>query len=130
MKTMKGMKVFSALLVAVILTAAGPLKASGAEAGRDAGITAIFNLDKGFVSLNLVDMKTRVAIKKAAVEARVTTPAGKKLKVPLVGMEMNGDYVYMNATALEMKQGGEYRFDIAVAAGRKKADFSFKSAPR
>ncbi|MBI5887066.1 MAG: hypothetical protein HZB85_10885 [Deltaproteobacteria bacterium] len=130
MKTMKGMKLFFALLAVVILTAAGPLKASGAEAGRAAGITAIFNLDKGFVILNLVDVKTRVAIKKARVEARVTTPDGKKLKVPLVGMEMNGDYVYMNATALDMKRSGEYRFDIAVAAGKKKADFSFKSAAR
>lgn len=130
MKTMKGMMVFFVLLAAVILTAAGPFKAFGAEAGTDADITAIFDLDKGFVSLNLVDVKTRAAIKKAKVEARVTTPAGKKLKVPLVGMEMNGNYLYMNATALEMKERGEYRFDIAVVAGKKKADFSFKSVGR
>lgn len=127
---MKMIKGFLALLAVIFFMAVTPLSASGAEAAKDGGITAIFDLSRGFISLTLVDASTRATITKAKVETVVTSPSRKKTKVELVNMKMDGGNPFMNMTALKMKEQGEYSFNMSVVAGKKKGNFSFKSAAR
>lgn len=127
MKTMKG---FLALLAVFFFMAAAPFSASGAEAAKDGGITAIFDLSRGFINLTLVDSATRATITKARVEAVVTSPAGKKTKAELGYMKMDKGNSFMNMSALKMTEMGEYTFKISVEAGKKKGNFAFKSAAR
>lgn len=127
---MKTIKAALVLLAVFFFMAAAPLSASGAEAVKDGGITAIFDLSRGFINLKLVDSATRAEITKAKVEAVVTSPAGKKSKTELVAMKMGGGESFMNMQALEMKELGEYNLKISVVAEKKKGIFAFKSAAR
>lgn len=89
------------------------------------GIKATLKIDRtqDMVDLYLTDTATQKPITDALASADIRTPKGNLKDKHLLGMKMAEGYSYMNK--IDMKDKGEYVFDITVEYGKKQVKFNF-----
>lgn len=89
------------------------------------GVRAILKVapSQNMVDLVLKDAKTGKTITETKVFALIKGPNGKVYEKELLGMDMGGEFSFMNT--LDMSKKGSYSFDILVEAGKKKVKFNF-----
>lgn len=123
-------KVWIAWVVAAVILFGGLVSVERADAAGELsetkeGLTATLRLtpEKSMVDLFLKDAGTGKAVKDAEADAVIKMPDGSTVSKELMGMNMGGEFSYMNS--LVMRQKGTYEFVVNVKARGKAHRFEF-----